>query len=392
MPTQKAYGVQIAQMCHEFGNLGHAVELWSPFRNEPQVNSCDASTYYGLPKTFRHRVLFDLDLYSYFPALPRYKIGRALHWILGCVWCLSAVLRAVFTLSNSLFITRDVRAAFFLALFRRQFVIEMHNLPSGLGRWLLQRSLQSSTLRLGIGIMPSIAKGMLEFGAPSGKCHTIPSAVDLTLFSERPDQRACRALHNLPEDTFIVGYIGRFNMMGESKGVKEVLSAVSMLKNQLSRRVFTLLVGGPAEDIPGISAHAHQCGLNEDDFLIRDYVPHKAVPEWIGACDVVIFLPPPTDYYQRYVSPLKIYEYLASRVPIVASDIGTMREILEDGKTALLVPPLAPERVAEALRKLEADPDLGRALASLGYQKVQHNTWQERATKILRLSESGTAT
>ncbi len=95
----------------------------------------------------------------------------------------------------------------------------------------------------------------------------------------------------------------------------------------------------------------------------------------------------------RWMSPLKVLEYMAAGKAILASDIPALREILRDGETALLLPPGEPEAWAAAARALLRDP--GRA-AALGARAraafLAKHTWDARAVRILaRLPASGSA-
>jgi glycosyltransferase involved in cell wall biosynthesis len=107
------------------------------------------------------------------------------------------------------------------------------------------------------------------------------------------------------------------------------------------------------------------------------------VPEYLAAADVMV-MPTTEDLrYAAYTSPLKLFEYMATGNPVVASDLPVLREVLTDGANALLYPPRDAAALARAVRKLWSEPALGPALADQAWQDVQHYGWRARASRIL---------
>jgi glycosyltransferase involved in cell wall biosynthesis len=87
-------------------------------------------------------------------------------------------------------------------------------------------------------------------------------------------------------------------------------------------------------------------------------------------------------------SPLKIFEYMAAGVPIVSSDLPSIREILVDKKTGLLVEPENVEKLARAIIKLIQDRKLSNQLSSNGRKKVEENySWAAVTRKLIGLYE-----
>lgn len=78
----------------------------------------------------------------------------------------------------------------------------------------------------------------------------------------------------------------------------------------------------------------------------------------------------------HYFSPLKVYEYAAAALPVVASRIGQIPQVVEHGRTGVLVPPSDPAVLASAIDDLVADParaqEMGRAGRAL---MVEHHSW-----------------
>jgi len=92
----------------------------------------------------------------------------------------------------------------------------------------------------------------------------------------------------------------------------------------------------------------------------------------------------------RYTSPLKILEYMAIGVPVVASDVAPVRELAAIGLEAWLVDPEKPEAWRDAIRSIQADRPRASAQAERAQREVlEHHTWPQRAEKILRHAISG---
>jgi glycosyltransferase involved in cell wall biosynthesis len=84
-----------------------------------------------------------------------------------------------------------------------------------------------------------------------------------------------------------------------------------------------------------------------------------------------------------FTSPLKLYEYMAAGLPIVASDLPSLREVLRHDENALLVPPDEPAALADSLGRLLTDAALGERLRRQAHADVQGRTWSARAASVL---------
>ena len=86
-----------------------------------------------------------------------------------------------------------------------------------------------------------------------------------------------------------------------------------------------------------------------------------------------------------HTSPLKLFEAMASRRPLVASNLPAIREVLTHERNALLVPPSNPRALATALCSLMSDRQLSERLAATAFEDVQQYSWDKRAEKICSL-------
>ena len=127
--------------------------------------------------------------------------------------------------------------------------------------------------------------------------------------------------------------------------------------------------------------------LGPSRVTVTGAVAHEQVPAWLAHADVGVAPYPRLDSF--YFSPLKVVEYLAAGLPTVASAIGQLPELIDDGKTGLLVPPGEPGPLAEALGRLRADPALRRRMAKRAIRRAsQRHGWSRVGERIEKLFEA----
>ena len=111
-------------------------------------------------------------------------------------------------------------------------------------------------------------------------------------------------------------------------------------------------------------------------------VPPERMPEELARIDVAVAPYPQLPDF--YFSPLKLYEYLAAGLPVVASDIGPVGDVLDDGRLGVLVTPGDVTELAAALVGLRGDAALRAELSSLGRRAaVSRHDWSLVVSRIL---------
>lgn len=173
-----------------------------------------------------------------------------------------------------------------------------------------------------------------------------------------------------------IGYAGS---LFQGKGMETVAALAARLP-ELDFHV----VGGTAADIAHWRTHTH--GIR--NILFHGFVDNAQVPAFLAAMDVLLAPPriqvsPMTGRdFGRWESPLKIFQYMTAGKPIIASDIPIVREILDDGVTALLAPPDDMDAWVAALRRLD-DPALACRLAATAQADVARRfSWANKARTI----------
>jgi glycosyltransferase involved in cell wall biosynthesis len=108
--------------------------------------------------------------------------------------------------------------------------------------------------------------------------------------------------------------------------------------------------------------------FGEERVTVAGAVDHSRVPGWLACADVAVAPYPKLDSF--YFSPLKVVEYQAAGLPVVASRCGQLDRLVADGDTGRLVPPGDAEALAAALVDLHRDPTLRRRMGSLGRRRA----------------------
>jgi glycosyltransferase involved in cell wall biosynthesis len=128
------------------------------------------------------------------------------------------------------------------------------------------------------------------------------------------------------------------------------------------------------------SAHGLQ-----DAACFTGAVPPGEVPGLLASMDAAVA--PYPDLTPFYFSPLKVFEYMAASLPVVASRVGQLSSLIEDESNGLLCPPEDPAALAASLDRLCQDPPLRARLGQTARAAVlAHHTWDAVAQRSLSLA------
>jgi len=223
----------------------------------------------------------------------------------------------------------------------------------------VERQLARTTDAL-IAVSPQVRDDLVALGvAPSEKISVVRLGLDLDVrTAAQPDARkTVREALGVDPDRFLVGWLGR---MTEVKRVDELLRAFSRLRRRGVDAELVLVGDGPlsgemrelAKEL-GIAGRCHFAGYRED------------VGSLYAALDVVALTS------ANEGTPVTLIEALAAGVPVVATDVGGVADVVPDESAGFLVPPGDPQLVADRLERLAADPELRRRFGEAGSAYVR---------------------
>jgi glycosyltransferase involved in cell wall biosynthesis len=179
-------------------------------------------------------------------------------------------------------------------------------------------------------------------------------------------------------------YCGSFH---QGKGVETLVAAAALVP-----QVQFDVIGGQASQIEAIRSQATpnvrflgSMSYEDTQRLLPQYdialAPYGSVVRGVRK--------PKHESLAPWMSPLKLFEYMGAGLPIVTSDLPVLKEILQDGVTALMPPPDDPPAHAAAIRALAADGDLRLRLARAAQDSPRSYTWENRAARILDFLKAG---
>lgn len=376
-PTEKAHGLQIVQNCEAFAQAGWTVTLWiTSRRNTSEMQAiADPFAHYNVQPCFTIQRLPVLDLMPY----TRGALERLAFYLVEITYLLSACLMLP-RRRDDVYYTRDEWVALLLTWLkpRRQVAYEAHQFKTGrVGAWL-QRTV---CRRVGsvIAVTRPLADDLIARGADPQAVIVAHDAVRAARFAVLPSRQEARAALGWPPDAYIVGYMGRLSTLNMEKGVGALVDALAQVAG-----ASLAIIGGPDEAAAAYRQQWLAHGLPAERFLYLGSVPPAQVPACLRAFDVAVIPFPAQLHYARHASPLKLFEYMAAGLAIVASDLPSYADVLRHRETALLIPPADVAALRDALCQLRDDPTLRAQLAAAAQQQaMQHHTWQARAAHIL---------
>lgn len=211
---------------------------------------------------------------------------------------------------------------------------------------------------------------------PSRQATVIPNAVNLELF--QPSEQD----HHEPNGCLRVGFAGQWIAR---KGIQELLEAWQALKSVLPGCELHV-VGGPSvwKNVSGVTG-AEEVAKRVEHMERTESVhrvgalPRSAMPGFWSSVDVAVV----PSLYEPF--GLVALEALACGVPVIASAVGGLEEIVVDGQCGLLVPPGDAGALAQALRLLLTNEALRRRLAAGARLRAQQFSLQRRSRELLTL-------
>jgi glycosyltransferase involved in cell wall biosynthesis len=215
---------------------------------------------------------------------------------------------------------------------------------------------------------------------PPEKIQVLPNGVDVELFSQPCDSRSVRQKLGVGEAPLIM-FVGSFEPW---HGVELLIESFIPVNRAYPKARLVLVGDGPVRN--SLEKQVSNCGLS-GSVLFTGLVPHRSVPEYLAAADIVT-LPYPRLPKELWFSPLKLYEYMAAGKAIVATRAGQIAEVIRPGENGLLVEPGEVEGLTSSLLKLLGRPDLCLALgASAQWQAKQRHSWDHYIARLERVYE-----
>jgi glycosyltransferase involved in cell wall biosynthesis len=225
-----------------------------------------------------------------------------------------------------------------------------------------------------VAVSGGIAAYLEGYSMAVGKIQVISNGVNPARFPE-----GLKPIRPNSPGTFTIGFVGSLKAW---HGLNDLIDAFAIVHERLPNSRLLIVGDGPERE-PLTAALAARRLLEVVDFT--GAVPPEAVPGWLASMDVAVApYPKRKDFY---FSPLKVYEYMAAGLPVVASRIGQLAELIQEGENGLLCPPGDARALANTLCGVLSNPRLRADIGQAARNTVLRNyTWGKIVRRILRLA------
>ena len=358
VPSAQANSVQIMRMCNALCRFGFDVTLLAG--TMPGCGNVNVFEYYGIENTFsivrkvsgcRRGSTFFLSLRNY-PMLKKLA-GSA---------------------QDILFYGRDVLALYMLARAGRQVVYETHDIArKGPRGWAERKLIEGRNLHKIVFISNELKRAYLEkYDAVLADKNMIvaPDAAD-----EQPNFSETFGLNG--DAAFNACYIGGFH---RGRGIELILEVAGRMPD-----VGFHLFGGTANQIDELRR------TSPANVYFYGYIAPAQTYKARNAADVLlmpyqkeVMVSQNASETSRWMSPVKLFEYMSSRKPIVSSNHKVLQEVLEHNRNCLLCEPDDAGQWIRAITRVREDEQLRSSISEMAYRDfVDNYTWDKRVERIL---------
>ena len=228
-------------------------------------------------------------------------------------------------------------------------VTHEHNLPDNMsGSRLMIESFTYRWTHAVIGVSKPVIERRKKYIKYGTKVIVINNGMDFSFLSEG-DKESLRTELKIENARFVAGWVGR--MEEEWKSLAVLVEAAAILKESLDGVVWVLIGGGPDEET--IKKRVEELGL-EKDFVFTGV--RSDARRFYKAMDVFVLSS------KSEGSPLVIVEAMGAGTPVVATDVGGIPEIIQNGQNGILVPHGDPKAMAMEVESVLKNAELGKKL------------------------------
>ena len=365
IPSEKANSYQSMQMCHSFAKIYDKVEMWVPNGiNTKEMEAYEDNPYnfYGIEKTFEIKRLFTIDYWWI------HNLSLLLWSQIGAItFAMAVLLRLKKEDSSTPVFTRDwyvLKILLFgkkLGFIKNKIFYEAHRYN--------ERLVDNYKQCDGLIVINNYLK---ELHYKKGINHILEShdGVNLDEYKNIIDYSYIK------KDKFILVYTGNLFTW---KGVHTLVDSLAYINT----KVELIIVGGSNEVLNDFKAYVREKGF--DNVIMTGHIPKKDTIQYVQKADILFLPNSAKDKMSFYTSPIKLFEYMAAKRPIIASNLPSICEILEDKKNAILFEADNPKDLADKINwALENDCT---DIVNQAYKDVQKYTWDKRAQNIKKFME-----
>ncbi len=354
IPSNKTHTVQIVKMCEAFGKAENDVLLVS-FAGEKSV--LNLYNFYGVRKCFKHKQVI----------VPKIKKLRSF-------FVLMEILKIKKQENPDIVYTRNHKNSFLSVFFRIPTVFELHEPCLGLFEKITHKFVLKN----------NYCKKVIFISEPLKNYYAnkYPNFEEKMMVAENgatPISKNVFPIRSKNNYILNIGYIGQ---LYKGKGMELILKLVP----QMPFNKFHI-IGGDGKSIPYWQKKVEKY----KNIRFYGYLPHKKIERFLVSFDIliapyqkIVLGSPKTIDVKKWMSPLKIFEYMSSGRPMICSDLPELKYFLENEKNCLLCDPNNLSQWFNAIKRLEND-DLSKKLAQKAKRDfLRNHTFEKRAKDITK--------
>jgi len=238
----------------------------------------------------------------------------------------------------------------------------------------LSRQKYTRNITCVIAVSKGVQKVLIQGGVPSQSIKVIPDGVDYSPFEEIGSSDYLRQEFSFAKKDFLVGIVAH---LADHKGHKYLIRAASILKEKNPRIKFIIVGEGPLK--MELTRQASESRVGDIVYFLGF---RQDIPRILCSLDLFVL----SSYLEGLGSSL--LDAMACRLPIVATKVGGIPEVVVHGETGLLVPPRNPGAMAKAILRLYEDREMGKKMGEKGFEQVHGKFSAEAmAGKVIDLYE-----
>ena len=326
-PTERAYGVHATAVARGYSRLGYEATIFYPSTDNEKTIYEDPKSYYDSQDTYFKKIdHHDITKYSWYKVLPKF--------IQGLLWSTTAYLwsrKIKHYIDDTESITWSTNPILLYGALqdRNLIIFEMHGRArriQALALKLLDR--KASSRAIFISSSQHGKEDLLQRKLRT-KIEYLHNSVDLDLF--KPSKKINPASSVLGE-CLHVGYVGQLETYGVDKGLYLTIDAFHRALNLKPHKdcgpIKLTIIGGPDKSVEELKKYLNE--KKQQESIIIDYLGQKKQAELapiISGFDLGVVPYPKEEHISLYSSPMKIFEYAACGIPIIASDISAHKSL-----------------------------------------------------------------
>ena len=376
IPSRLANSIHVVNMCEGLANYNYKVTLFSVTTLKSKKKAFLSLTKnYGIDN-------LDVKFISF-----KLKIKRGVEFFIAFSTffvyfkCLIQNKKPDFIISRNLY-----GALIFVLIFRERVIYETHTLETGFRR-VIQRYITNNKSIINVVISSALASILSNnYKMPIDKFHVLHDAAKSDLYRIDKLERRKIQINQLELVANLFSYdkvIGYFGHLYPGRGI----DIIEGLASKNPSHIF-LVYGGNEEDI----LHYKSNNTNDNLFFMGHINP-EMVHRLMSMMDILL-MPYQTSVSiglkdvdtSKWMSPMKMFEYMSCGVPIISSNLSVLKEVLIDGYNSLLVKPDNVDDWSSAIQRISESPILEEKLGINAYKDYKEKyTWNIRAKSMIML-------